>query len=207
MHNKKPDGTLDDEEFYTFLGRITAFVWASTVVDSIGISKVRAILFREMINIVQGKAVTFAEYKFDIVDLKRHLQRYQFSGKKKITRSMLAWWAMANKQQVLLSLTTPFETEHISKKTKTLNPEAYEHLGNKSLLEGKIKSASACFSFAEKKKYYLGQVSTRQLRTQIHELQEIAVTSDSFSVKDINQRNKRIIESFLDFVIENQLTK
>ena len=104
-------------------------------------------------------------------------------------------------------MTTVFETEHISKKGRTINPAVYEMLGNKSLLESKIKSAASAFGFTEKRKYYDGSASIRKTPTEIHELLVLVETKSSFNVKDINQRNKKIIESFLNFVSDNQLTK
>ena len=80
-------------------------------------------------------------------------------------------------------------------------------LGNKSLLEAKIKSAASAFGFTEKKRYYDGSASIRKKPTEIHELRTLAETKNSFNVKDINQRNKKIIDSFINFVRDNQLTK
>ena len=206
MHNRKPDGTLDDEKFYSFLGKITAFIWGAVILGA-SVNHLRTPLYKEMVNIVLGKDTAFDAHKFDVDELKRHIMRYKFTGRTKITRSMLAWWVMHDKAQIMLELTTVFETEHISKKGKTVNPATYEMLGNKSLLEGKIKNSVSNLDFPYKKSYYRGIVSVRKAGTKIHELQELAATKNSFNVKDISQRNKRIIEEFIHFVQDNGLAK
>ena len=78
-------------------------------------------------------------------------------------------------------------------------------LGNKAILEGKIKNSVSNLDFAYKKSYYIGIASIRKAGTQIHELQELAKTKSSFNAKDISQCNKRIIEGFIDFVQDNGL--
>ena len=150
MYNKRPDGSLDEERFYIFLGKITAFIWSSAIIGS-SVNHLRTPLYREMVSIISGSDITFEGYKFDFDELKSRIQKFPFSGRTKITRSVLAWWAMQDHQQPVLSLTAVFETEHISKKGRTINPAAYEMLGNKSLLESKIKSAASVFGFSEKK--------------------------------------------------------
>ena len=205
MHNKRPDGTFDEEKFYTFLGKITGFIWSAAIMGS-SVNHLRTPLYKEMVSIISGSDVTFEGYKFDFDELKNRIQKFSFSGRTKITRSMLAWWAMQDHQQSVLSLTAVFETEHISKKGKTINPASYEMLGNKSLLESKIKSAASAFGFSEKIKYYDGSASKKK-PTELHELLVLAETKSSFNVKDINQRNKKIIESFMNFVAENNLLR
>lgn len=80
-------------------------------------------------------------------------------------------------------------------------------LGNKSLLESKIKSSAGGLDFPDKKKYYAGIASIKKAGTLIHELQNLAATKNTFNVKDISQRNKRIIDSFIQLIIENRLAK
>lgn len=151
MSNRRVDETLDEEKFHSFLGKITAFIWATTIVDP-GVGYLRTPLYKEMLRIVHGQEVTFEAYKFNAENLLATMQKYKFSGKKRMTRSMLAWWAMNHKEQSVPLLTTIFETEHLSKKGKTVNPDTYEMLGNKSLLERKIKGAtSSSLDFADKK--------------------------------------------------------
>ncbi len=206
MHNKRSDGTLDDEKFYMFLGKIIAFAWGYAILGA-SVTYLRTPLYKEMINIIHGKDVAFETHKINADDLKSHMQKYKFSGRTKVTRSMLAWWIMMDKEQRVPLLTTVFDTEHISKKGKVINPATYEMLGNKSLLEGKIKSSVSSLDFPYKKSYYIGIASIRKAGTQIHELQELAKTKNSFNAKDISQRNKRIIDSFIKFVQDNGLAK
>ncbi len=207
MSNKATNGTLDEEKFYSFLGKITAFIWATTILDP-GVSYLRTPLYKEMLRIVNGQEVTFEAYRFNADNLLAAMQKYKFSGKKRMTRSMLAWWTMLDKEQSVPLLTTIFETEHLSKKGKTVNPDTYEMLGNKSLLERRIKGTiSPSFDFADKKIYYTGKASLRRPGTQIHELLELAGTKSNFNVKDISQRTKRILEAFINFLADNSLTK
>ena len=205
MSNKDAEGRLDDAKFYDFLGKITAFIWTATILGA-NSHNLRTPLFREMVEILGGHGVTFGKYRFDAEELKAEIQRCKFNGKKKITRSMLAWWLMADKEQPLLLLSASLETEHIAKKGK-INPDMYEMLGNKSLLEGKIKSSAANLDFTDKKRYYIGIPSLRKAGTQIHELHCIAGAKGNFNAKDISQRSKKIIEGFLQFVAYNGLTK
>ena len=204
MQNRQNDGKLDDEKFYGFLGKIIAFIWAYTVTNS-GVSRLRTPLYREMANIVSGQEVSFTEYKFDADILKKKLFEYRFSVKTKITRSMLAWWLMNDKQQSRLPLSPGLETEHLRKKGK-INPELYEMLGNKTLIEGKIKASTATLDFTEKRRYFTGITLIKKAGTKIHELTEISA-KNNFNVKDISQRNKKIIDCFIQFITENGLAR
>ncbi len=204
MQNRQIDGKLDDEKFYGFLGKIIAFIWAYTVTNS-GVGRLRTPLYGEMINIVNDREVSFTEYKFDADILRKKFLEHRFSGKTKITRSMLAWWLMNDREQSYLPLAPGFETEHLRKKGK-INPELYEMLGNKTLIEGKIKASTANLDFAEKRRYFTGITIIRKAGTKIRELTEISA-KNNFNAKDISQRNKRIIDSFIQFITENGLTK
>ena len=210
IHNADADGALDEEKFYNFLGKITAFIWAFVISKpNSSVSNLRTPIYKEMINIIHDKEVVFNDDKFYIDDLELAFERYKFSGRTKITRSMLAWWAMNFRGQGLLEITKNFEIEHIQKKGgKGVDIENYESLGNQSLLEAKIRNAlSASFEFVDKKNYYLGRTKIRKSPTQIFELWEIADTKNNFNVKEINQRNKKIKEGFIAFISHNQLTK
>lgn len=81
---------LDNEKFCAFLEKITAFIWASAILMP-NTYRLRTPLFREMVRIVKGADVSFAGHKFDAGELRSAMFHYNFSGKKKITRSMLAW--------------------------------------------------------------------------------------------------------------------
>ena len=76
-------------------------------------------------------------------------------------------------------------------------------LGNQSLLESKIKFSAGSLDFPDKKRYYAGIPSIKKEGTKVHELQNLAATKNTFNVKDISQRNERIIQ----FIAENGLAK
>ncbi len=70
-------------------------------------------------------------------------------------------------------------------------------IDNQSLLEGKLQSSASKFDFTGKKRYYL--------KSQLQELNEIAASGGNFNIKDIQQRSKKVLEGFIDFVKENGL--
>ena len=57
MHNIKTDGTLNDEKFYTFLGKITAFICGTAILGA-RVNNLRTPLYKE-VKIIQGKDVAF----------------------------------------------------------------------------------------------------------------------------------------------------
>ena len=205
IHNKNHDDSLNEEKFSRFLERITAFIWAYTIYHNASSHRLRTPMYKEMVNIVQDKEVSFEGDKFDVDELESALGRYKFSGKTLITRSMLAWWMMSFKGQKWLNFDFGFEIEHIHKKG-TIAPAYYEMLGNQTLLERKIKSSASNLDFPDKRKYYNGIPRISREGTKIIELQQIAGLN-SFNIKDINQRNKKIIDTFISFIEQNQLVK
>ena len=56
MHYKDEDGSLEDDKFYTFLCKTTAFVWAYALTNP-GLNSLRTPIFAEMVNIIKGKDV------------------------------------------------------------------------------------------------------------------------------------------------------
>ncbi len=64
MHNKDYNFKLDNEKFYNFLNKITAFIWAYAFTNP-GISALRTPIYGEMINVVNGNPIEFKDYKFD----------------------------------------------------------------------------------------------------------------------------------------------
>ena len=207
IHNSDSQGILEEEKFYNFLGKITAFVWASTIVKKAAMHNLLGPIYKEMINIVSNQEVTFANNKFDMNELTDALRRYKFSGKTKITRSMLAWWMMSFREQTLWEITPKLETEHIHKMDRNVTLESYNSLGNQTLLEEKVRSSlSSTQDFSVKRSYYSGIASIRKPGTQIFEIQEISRKS-SFNSNDIKQRNKKILDSFIAFIEQNNLTK
>ena len=214
MQNKDKDGRLDDQAFYELLKRLTAFVWGYAVTYP-GVNALRTPIFDEMINIVSGRPVTFSNFKFDFETTKDHFEKHKFGNNRPITKSMLAWWAFHDPNQELLSLETPFETEHIFAKNRQekehslQDPKSLELLGNKALLERRINISAADYRFEDKKKYYLGFVhGTRAKKgTKIFELTQLAQTKDDFTEKDIKARNQQMIDTFLEFLRDNELIK
>lgn len=103
MANKDKDGMLDDDAFYNFLVKITAFIWGYAITNP-GVNALRTPVYAEMINIVNNKPVTFNGFLFDRDRLKTLLNNYTFSNNRIITKSMLAWWAFHDEKQKLLSL-------------------------------------------------------------------------------------------------------
>ncbi|MBQ7561916.1 MAG: hypothetical protein IJS99_08825 [Synergistaceae bacterium] len=126
------------------------------------------------------------------------MKNYNFSGQAAITRSMLAWWAINYKDQALPKLSKDLNIEHLRKKGKIVNPGTYTMLGNQSLLEGKLQTSGAPFDFPYKNKKYYS-------RSQIQELKELSENNTNFDVKEIHQRTKKISESFIEFVLKNDL--
>ena len=213
MVNRNDAGLLDDDKFYTFLNRITAFVWAYAVTNP-GVNALRTPVFAEMINIVNGQPVTFSEFLFHTQQLQNAFNNYTFSNNRAITKSMLTWWAFQDPGQELLSLENVLEIEHIyarnrHEKEHTLsNPRHVEALGNKALLEKRINIRASDYRFSDKVKYYKGFENARkQMKegTKIKELTDLADSIPDFTEADIVQRTSRIIFGFVEFMHNNGL--
>lgn len=205
MHNKDNNDCLDDSRFYDFLSKITAFIWAYTIISP-GVNGLRTPVFIEMANIVYGEKINFNGFKFNIKDLRMMLNRFSFTNNRPITRAMLAWYAFCDEKQELIPVEIILEIEHIYARNRLPQPGNVESLGNKSLLEKKINIRAADYRFVDKKKYYLGLVPKKP-KTHIHELIELANTNNDFTEADIDKRNNLIIESFIKFVRENDLIR
>ncbi|MBQ6773663.1 MAG: DUF262 domain-containing protein [Synergistaceae bacterium] len=204
LHNKDINNKLDDEKFYNFLNTITAFIWAFTIIRP-GVNQLRTPVFNEMVNIVNNKEVTFQDFKFNTEELEQILSIYTFNHNRPVTRSMLTWYAFNDPKQELIPIETILEIEHIYAKNRQPVPANLEAIGNKSLLEKKINIRASDYRFVDKRKYYKGEVPRRP-RTQIHELIELA-EQDDFTESDIQARNNKIIQSFINFIINNNLAK
>ncbi len=215
MTNRADNGLLEDEAFYQFLNRTIAFVWAYAVTNP-GVNALRTPLFAEMINIVEGKPVTFSDFMFHTQQLQNAFQNYVFSNNRAITKSMLTWWAYQDPSQELLSPEVILEIEHIyarnrqEKEHSLSNPRNVESLGNKALLEKRINIRASDYRFSDKKKYYVGFENARKQKkegTKIRELRELADTATDFSEADIVQRHARIIFGFVEYMNANQLLR
>ncbi len=205
LQNRNAAGLLDDDDFYEFLTKITAFIWAFTILRP-GVNILRTPIFAEMLNIVNGRKVTFDGFAFNITELKNALSIYSFTNNRPITRSMLAWFAFTDPEQIVFPLETVLETEHIYARNRFPIPENIEAIGNKSLLEKKINIRAADYKFQDKAKYYLGLVPKKPA-TNIHELQALAGTMSDFTAQDISQRTEKIITAFINFITENRLAR
>ncbi|MBR1479250.1 MAG: DUF262 domain-containing protein [Lachnospiraceae bacterium] len=213
MANKDADGSLDDEKFYEFLNRIIAFIWAYAVTNP-GVNALRTPVFAEMINIVNGKEVTFSDFMFQTQQVQNSFQNYSFSNNRTITKSMLTWWAFQDDDQPLLPIETVLEIEHIFAKNRQdkehslSNSRNLEALGNKALLEKRINIRASDYKFGDKKKYYVGFENARKQKkegTKIKELTDLAATANDFTESDIVQRNAKMIFGFIEFMKTNGL--
>lgn len=209
LAKRRNNGELDDGELYAFLRRITGFIYAYAV-ERPGVNALRSPVYPELINIVEGRAVAFSDYRFRADDIRARLMSYTFTNQRPITRSLLVWRAFSDSGQELVDPDTLFEVEHIyARKRNEVSPlrhrENLEALGNKAMLEKSINIRAADFRYEDKKKYYLGYKNDkRQARpgTRVRELAELARTRDDFTEADIEARTVDIINSFVDYLGE-----
>ena len=210
MRHKDEKGRLDDEAFHAFLHKITAFIWAYAI-ERPGVNSLRTPVYPELIRIVNGEEVEFAEHCFDREALRGRFMAYVFNNGRPITRSMLAWWVFQDDEQPLLGLDTVFEIEHIYAKKRAegegCDKSKLEALGNKALLEERINIRASDYRFEDKKKYYLGfEIRGRHREgTGNRELRRIAEGQSDFTVKEIDARTGKIIDSFMDYLGEQGL--
>jgi uncharacterized protein with ParB-like and HNH nuclease domain len=215
MQNRDTEEKLEDSEFESFLTIIIAFIWTYTVINP-GVIALRTPVYAEMVNIVQGKTVDFDEFKFDASSVKIAFDNYAFSNNRPITKSMLTWWAFANYEQTVPQLKTAFDIEHIFAINRQINEKTLkntnnmETLGNKTLLEERINISASDYRFADKIKYYQGFTNSKGQEKQGTQIKELVALSDKisdFNEEDIKKRNRQIIDRFLSFLNENNLTK
>lgn len=215
MTNSDENGYIDDEVFYDFLNKITAFIWTYALVRP-GVNALRSPAYPEMINIVNGGTVEFKDYLFEDDVVRNTIETYVFSNGRPITKSMLTWWAFEDDTQGLLKLETPIEIEHIYSRKRQENEQALidkdslESLGNKVLLEKSINIRASDYRFDDKKKYYKGFVNDKGKNkegTQIVELLKMICEKNDFNELDIKSRKKIMIERFIKYLGENGLLK
>lgn len=213
LQNRDKQGKLNDADFYAFLNKTIAFVWAYAVYMP-GVNALRTPIFNEMVNIVNNKDVDFAGYKFDLIQLRSMFNNYEFNNNRPITKSMLAWWAYENPMQELIELDKVFEIEHIYaknryEKEKSLDErKIVEKLGNKSLLEKRINIRASDYRFDDKKKYYSGYTlanGKKKEETEIVSLKKLVSKAD-FTQQDILDRHNAIIERFMGYLTLNNLS-
>ena len=170
----------------------------------------------ESVNLVNDKPVTFADFKFDTDKVRSMFSNFSFNNSRPITKSMISWWAYQDENQELLPLETVLEIEHIYARSRQDKEQSLkdihnlEALGNKALLEKRINIRAADYRFEDKKKYYTGFTNSRnQVKegTKIKELINLANSSSDFTEVDIEKRTKDIMDRFIGFLSENELTR
>lgn len=214
MQYKDENNLLEEQAFYDFLNKITAFIWAYAFMRP-GVNALRSPAYPEMIEIVNNRVVDFEEYKFDADAVHNVVENYVFTNGRPITKSMLAWWAYQNEDQQLIPLDVTLEIEHVYSRKRQENERgladknSLEALGNKVLLEKSINIRASDYRFSDKKKYYNGFTTDkgkRKVGTRNAELATMANAQDDFGEVDIKVRNKAIIDAFIRYLEQNKLT-
>lgn len=215
MVNRNDNDMLDDTSLCNFLDVLIAFIWTYALTNP-GVNALRTPMYAELVNMTEGKAVDFADFKFDRQLVINIWNNYNFSNVRAITKSVLAWWAIRDEEQERPSLERKFEIEHIFARNRQQNERSLqdiknlEALGNKALLEKKINIRASDYRFSDKKKYYEGFVNNRgQIKegTINKELLDLAHTATDFTENDIVQRSQRILSAFIDFLQQKNLLK
>lgn len=215
MANKDENGLLDDDNFYCFLNRITAFIWTYAVVDP-GVNALRTPIYAEMIKIVNGQQVDFSDFRFEKDNTRNKFDNYSFGNSRAITKSMLVWWAFNNDNQELIDINSIYEIEHIYAKKRHENEplkdtKNLESLGNKAILEKRINIRASDYKFADKTKYYKGFVNSKGQKkesSKVYELTELASKPNyDFTESEIINRYKLIMDSFINYLKTNNLLK
>lgn len=214
LTNRDEDKNLDNDKLYKFLTKIIAFIWGYALTNP-GVNALRTPVYPEMITIVNNEEITFKNDKFESeASLRNTLENFNFYNGRPITKSMLTWWTFENKNQILLDISENFEIEHIYAKKREenenslINKKNLESLGNKSILEKRINIRASDYRFEDKKKYYKGFTNSKgkyKDGTNVEELLELEKRTD-FAERDIEDRNKIIIDSFINYLkLENLL--
>jgi len=215
LHNKNEKEQLDESKLEIFLNKIIAFVWGYAFTNP-GVNALRTPVYAEMIKVVTNKEVNFEEHKFEENSLKTAINNFEFKNGRPITRSILTWWAFNNDNQIIPTLNTNFDIEHIfarkrQENDRTLtNAKNLEAIGNKVLLEDKINIRAADYRFSDKIKYYQGFTNDKgqhKAGTIIFELVNLATNNTDFTEQDITNRTEEITNQFIYFLRQNNLIK
>ena len=213
MQNKDENGMLDDAKLDEFLSKSIGFIWTYAITNP-GVNALRSPIYKEMVNIVNNEEVTFDGYKFEEERVRSFFDNYSFTNQRPITKAMLTWWAFTDENQPLLSLETVFEIEHIYAKSRQdkekslTNTSNLESLGNKALLEKRINIRASDYRFVDKIKYYQGFTNSQnQVKdgTKIYELTNLASNATDFTETDIVDRNKNMMNTFIEYLYSNNL--
>ena len=212
LAKRNENDDLDEDQLYSFLRKITGFIFTYAI-ERPGVNALRSPVYPEMINIVEGREVTFSDYCFNAEDIRSRFSAYAFTNQRPITRSMLVWWAFHNLKQALIDPDSVLEVEHIyARKRNEFEPltkrSNLEALGNKAMLEKSVNIRAADYRFEDKKKYYLGYKDDRgqeRAGTKIQELIDFANNREDFTETDIEYRTNEIINSFIDYLGEVEL--
>ena len=205
LQNRSKDGSLLEEtKFCEFLDKITVFIFAYTITNP-GVNALRTPVYDGMINIINGIDLTFSKYKFSEDKVRSFFNNYVFTNQRKITRSMLTWYAYTFQGQQLLEADEILHLEHIySKKRQEMDgglqaESNLESLGNKVLLEASINIKASDYRFEDKRKIYSGE-QRRGKNKNASKISEIAKIIDysEFSEPQIIARNKEIIDKFFN---------
>lgn len=215
LQNKDANGLLEDEAFFNFLNREIGFIWTYAFMNP-GVNALRTPVYAEMVNIIQGKPVTFDSFKFDKTSIENVFNNYKFNNGRPITKSLIAWWAFKENSQKTVPFDTVFEIEHIfatnrqEKEQSLSNDDLLEKLGNKALLEKRINIRASDYRFEDKKKYYIGfKTKNGKVKeaTVIKELLDLGNNANDFTEKDILARDKNILDSFTTYLGSVNLLK
>ncbi len=204
LKNKDSKGSLDNEKFNKFLSKITAFIFAYAVTNP-GVDALRKPVYDELVNIAAGVDVTFFKHRFSERKVRSSFENYNFTNSRKITRSILTWYAFSFPEQQLLDTEEIFQIEHIYSKNRQeiekglTDKSNLESLGNKILLERRINIRASDYKFEDKKRYYQGKKTSN-----IYEIERI-VNYDKFEEQEIMTRTSTILEKFYNFLRKEDL--
>lgn len=211
LANRDVDGNLDNNRLREFLSRIIAFVWGYAI-QRPGVNALRTPIYDEMVNIVNGQFNNFQKYRFDPVSLRNNMDNFEFTNQRSITRSMLTWYAFTFDGQTTPGLRQKFDIEHIYPRQRQKmehglsNGKLLDSLGNKVLLEQSINIKASDYHFADKKKFYMGEMrrGADKKPSEIIELHQIVQLPD-FTEQTIIERNRRIINRFIAYLANEHL--
>lgn len=211
LTNRDSNNKLDNNDLCRFLSKTIAFVWGYAL-QRPGVNALRTPIYDEMVNIVNGQFNNFQKYRFDPVQLRSIMGSFEFTNQRSITRSMLTWYAFTFDGQETPSLSTRFDIEHIYPRKRQemehglSNNKLLDSLGNKILLEQSINVKASDYHFADKKKFYMGEMRRRgdKKPSVISELREIVKLPD-FTEQTIVEREQHIVNRFIAYLANEHL--